>query len=321
MDLLAFRRTAAEIAAAAVFELFPDVELWGGSETPTGFAYDFYFPHPIHPETLPMIEERMRQIIRERRPIRTLDMVPFSARELLKKEGHFIRAEELDGEDLVEVIQIGDFTDLCPGPHLKNTAEAAAFKINSVEVLPDRGMRLTGYVHTSKDSLKHFLKKLSQYRSPEKIGEARGYWVQSPYGLIWKRAGIEAKAKLVQTLKEQLCVGAMEVSCPQGDRDAMHAWLGREKVSEQWGEWLQISVYSNNLEFSLQSVAKTLTILGFTASMSPLGRETEFWIEDGIERRWPVVQVKKDEARVVILVDVEKIFALLLEMMVTLENQ
>ncbi len=327
MDLITLKRTAAEIAAAAVFELFPDVELWGGGETPTGFSYDLYFPHPINPETVSMIEERMRQIVREKRAIRTLNMVAFSAKEFLKKKGHFARTEDLGDDEEVELIQMGDFVDLSPGPHLKNSAEAAAFKITSIDALPDQGVRIVGCVHTSKDALKYFLKKLAQYKSPEKMGEERGYWLQSPFGLVWKKSGLVVREKLIEVLKSHLFEGAVEVSSPLGsDLDEVHAWLKMGRVAEVKEGQIQINSYGSKGELqekmisSLHSVAKTLTILGFTASMPPLGRVAEFWVEDGIERQWPIVQVKKDETRVAILVDVERIFALLLEIG-KLENQ
>src|SRR3990167_776706 len=147
MDLEVLKRTAAEIAAAAVYELYPDVELLGGEATAIGFFYDFVFPHPIH---LHIIEEKMKQIVREKRVIRTLVMVPFSASELLKSQGHYAQAEKLSGEELVEVIQIDSFHGLSKGPHLNNTVELTAFKIK-VESLPEKRMRIIGWCHRSKD--------------------------------------------------------------------------------------------------------------------------------------------------------------------------
>ena len=73
------------------------------------------------------------------------------------------------------MIEIGPFHDLSPGPHLKNTAELAAFKI-SLETLPDQVFRITGWCHESKEELKHFLKKLDQYIDPQQLGEQMGLW-------------------------------------------------------------------------------------------------------------------------------------------------
>lgn len=315
MDLSILRRTAAEIAAAAVYELYPDVELWGGGETSTGFFYDFYFPHPAH---VHIIEEKMRQIVREKRPIRTLEMVSFSASELLKKEGHAVRAEELE-EGLVEIIQIGAFHDLSPGPHLKNTAELAAFKI-SVECLPDNEMRVTGWCHASKEELKQFLKKVENYTEPHLRGEQMGLWK----GPVWLPPGIKMREQLIQFLKGQWFEDALEVSGPaEGNRTEIHRSLGKSKVAEVFqGMGIQVSFFGKpeqELISFLQLIAKTLTILGFEHSTLSTGGGSDFLIEDELGRKWPVVQVKRISRNGAPAVDfyftaeVERILALLLE--------
>lgn len=312
------RRTAAEIAAAAVYEIYPNVELWGGGETSTGFYYDFSCPHPVQ---ISLIEEKMRQIVRERRPIRILEMVSFSAGELLKKEGHAARAEELE-EGLVEIVQIGAFHDLSPGPHLKNTAELAAFKI-SVEVLPDQGLRINGWCHASKDELKKFLKKVEQYTEHPRLGEKMGLWK----GEIWLPRGLERRQLLIDCLKEHWFGSALEVASPlEGDRTARHRTLGKPKIAEVWTHpeaGMQISFFGrpeSEMISSLQSIGKTLTILGFDHSTVPSGvGGVDFLIEDGLGRKWPVVQLKRTTKEGALAVDfhftaaVERILALLLE--------
>lgn len=328
MDLSVLRRTAAEISALAVYELYPDILLLKGGETATGFYYEFYFPHPIHGE---VIEERMRYIIKERRPIRTLEMVPFSASELLKSQKVFTRFEELEDEELVELIQIGNFYDLSPGPHLKNTAEVAAFKIK-VEPLPEKGMRITGWCHQSKDELKKFLKQLDCYEDPVLIGERMGLWK----GDIWLPPGIRMRQKLIDFLKARWFVGALEVSGPPGvDRMELHRSLKEPKVAEVWGQetHMQISFFSKlEEEFisSLQSIGKTLTILGFDHSHVPGGTGTDYVVVDGLGRNCPLVHVKKISRKgsaafdFYITATVEDILRQMLEknlMMVELENQ
>ena len=116
-------------------------------------------------------------------------------------------------EGLVEVIQIGSFHDLCPGPHLKNTAEFAAFKI-SAEPLPENGMRINGWCHTSKDELKHFLKKLDNYTEPSQIGEKRALWK----GPIWLPAGIKLRNQLILFLKKEWFMEVcLEIAAPATD--------------------------------------------------------------------------------------------------------
>ncbi len=328
MELARLRRTAAEIAAAAVYELYPDVELLGGEETSTGFFYDFTVPHPIQIE---VVEERMRQIVREKRPIRTLEMVSFSAAELLKKEGRLARIEEL-GEGLVQLIQIGTFYDLSSGPHLKNTAELAAFKI-SLEPLSKKRFRINGWCHSSKDELKHYLKKLAHYHEPQLIGEERGLWK----GKVWLSEGLRLRQKLINFLKKEWFENAFEVAgTEESERTAFHKALGRPKVAEiSLAEMkLQVSFFQKTEEewiSFLHSIAKTLTILGFDHSIQTHlnGQEIEYVIEDGIDRSHSVVLMKKISGKkslskdYMLAADIEKIFHLLLEknLMVNIENQ
>lgn len=322
------RRTAAEMAAAAVYELYPDVELRGGGETSTGFHYDFFTPHPIQ---IQVIEERLRQIVREKRPIRTLEMVPFSAAELLKKEGHLERLAELQeqADGLVQLMEMGLFYDLSPGPHLKNSAELAAFKI-SLEPLDDKGFRIVGWCHTSKDLLKRFLKQLAQYRDPVQIGEEGGLWK----GPIWLPRGLQLRQRLLDFLKKEWFDSAYEIAGSQEvGRTEVHRSLGRPKVAEiDSATRIQVSFFHKiEAEWisSLQLIAKTLTILGFDHSTLSKGQETGYWIEDGIGRGHPVVQVKRLPQKragafdFIFTADVQKIFHLLLEknLMVNVENQ
>jgi hypothetical protein len=331
LEKSALRRTAAEVAAAAVYELYPDVRLLGGGETSTGFYYDFYFPHPIHAH---LIEEKMKGIVREKRPIRTLEMVAFSAAELLKSQGHFSRLDELDQEGLVELIQIGSFHDLSPGPHLKNTAELAAFKIIA-ELLPENGMRVVGWCEYSKQELKKFLKVLDEYNEPIQVGERMGFWKSS----IWLPPGLKMRQELIQFLKKMWFANGLEISGPESeDRIDLHRSLGVSKVVEVWGPaphetHMQISFFgASEGEFisSLQLIGKTLTILGFDHSIVHNGRESDYLVLDGLGRSHPLVHVKKVSKKGSSVVDfcittvVEKILFQMLEknlMMVKLENQ
>lgn len=318
------RRTAAEIAAAAVYELYPDVELLGARATSVGFMYDFVFPHPIHPH---LIEEKMRQIVREKRPIRTLEMVPFSASELLKSQGHFIRSEELAETQLVEIVQIGSFHDLSPGPHLKNTAELAAFKIKA-EPLPEKGMRLTGWCHRSKDDLKRFLKQLDRYVDPICLGETQGYWK----GDVWLEGGLRKREKLIQFFRGQLFCGTLEISSSwNGDCFDSHRAQGVAKVAEIRSSghretWIQVSFFGlpeKEMNSSLHLIGKTLTILGFEHSISPKGFVTGLVTIDGIGRSQELARVERRGDDWMITVHVEQVLNQMIEknLWVKLENQ
>ena len=156
----------------------------------------------------------MRQIVREKRPIRVLEMVPFSARELLLKEGHLIRAEEVGGEGLVEVVQIGRFYNLSPGPHLSSTSDLGAFKLWPMEKLEEDVYRLSGCAFPSKEELKEFLKKLREYPqiSHERVGLKKSLWRLLDDQIVWLPAGLAKRSELIETIRVHLFQGAFEIS-------------------------------------------------------------------------------------------------------------
>ncbi len=348
-------RTAAEITAAAVFELFPDVKLWGGEGTAVGFSYDLFFPHPINPDTMALIEEKMRQIVREKRQIRTLEMVPFSARELLKAQGHHARAQELEGSGLVELIQIGSFYDLSQGPHLQNTAELAAFKLRMIEPLEGKGIRIWGSAASSKQELKIFLKKIETYSTQNHValGEKFQLWTELEEGIVWLPRGLALREKIMALLKKNLFHEVLEVSgVPTHSSLAKKLGkfpirLGELKVITndapdlesalfeasaetqiQISSFFLVDQFEAELNSSLQSIGKTLIILGFKSCVKVSGRkhsekpiqtilnafealslvgefearegqtwQVDFLIEDGLGRKWPALSLSQIDTR------------------------
>ena len=113
---ISVRQTAAQFLATAACELFPKTLLVSGQGTFRYFYYDFYFPFAFQNEMLPVIEERMRTLLRERRPIKRLEMVPSNAAALLEHQGQGVIAEGLrrSRSAVVQMCQIGDAVDFCP---------------------------------------------------------------------------------------------------------------------------------------------------------------------------------------------------------------
>src|SRR5215471_14587579 len=60
------RHSAAHVLAQAVQQLFPQARLGIGPPVENGFYYDFDVPEPFGPGDLKSIEQRMRQIVRQR---------------------------------------------------------------------------------------------------------------------------------------------------------------------------------------------------------------------------------------------------------------
>jgi hypothetical protein len=211
-------RTAAHIAAAALVEVFPGIELMGEENSSIGFAYTFFSEKDLPFQAVELIEMQMRQIIREKRIIRSLEMVPVSARALLKKEGRLQQAEQIEGKGLVELVQIGSFCALGTGAFLKNSAQVGGFKLFSIESIGDRGFCLSGVAASSKDELNLFLKKLRAYFNQNHItvGVQKGFWRvlkgEMTGEVIWLKEGLLFLEEIKNTLRTHLLGKTLEVS-------------------------------------------------------------------------------------------------------------
>ena len=111
-------QTAALFLAAAAVELFPETCLSVGRGTYKYFYYDVVFPFEFKSEFLPLIEDRMRLILREKRAVRQIEMMPSNAAVLMR---HFSQHIVADGlmqirQATVPMVQIGDMTLFCPQP-------------------------------------------------------------------------------------------------------------------------------------------------------------------------------------------------------------
>ena len=62
------RHSAAHLLAAAVTNLFPDVQCGIGPPTDEGFFYDFVVPRPFVPEDIDAIEQKMRELAQQDLP-------------------------------------------------------------------------------------------------------------------------------------------------------------------------------------------------------------------------------------------------------------
>ena len=156
-------QTAALFLAAAVIELFPDTLIVGGEGTSKFFYYDFVFPFEFTSNFLPLIEERMRLIMREKRTLRSMEMMPSNAAALMQHRHQMIAAERLMQVQraTVQMIQIGEFTAFCPQQELESSI-ILFFKILEaypLETSELKAIRIVGCTASDKEKLKEIAKQ------------------------------------------------------------------------------------------------------------------------------------------------------------------
>ncbi|MDR2400875.1 MAG: threonine--tRNA ligase [Deferribacteraceae bacterium] len=180
------RHSAAHLMAQAVKNLFPEAMVAIGPVIEDGFYYDFDFERPFTPEDLGKIEVEMYRLSKEGIPVVRSEMGAEDAAvkfcELGENyKGEIIRDLVRDaGINTVSLYTQGNFTDLCRGPHVLNTAKIAYFKLLSVAGAYWRGdeknrvlQRIYGTAFFSKKELDKHLAMLEEAkkRDHRKLGK------------------------------------------------------------------------------------------------------------------------------------------------------
>ena len=90
------RHSASHVMAEAVTSLFQNVKLGIGPAIQDGFYYDFELPRPLKPEDLPVIENKMREIIKKAEP--------FTCETVTKEEAKRLFANQPYKLELIEEV-------------------------------------------------------------------------------------------------------------------------------------------------------------------------------------------------------------------------
>jgi len=217
LDIL--RHSTAHIMAMAVREIFgEDVKIAIGPSIDNGFYYDFLRNEPFSPENFSVIEAKMEELVRRALPFQRTEM---SRSEAIKK---FAADQEKFKVELIEDLQtesvslyhVGEFTDLCRGPHLPNTSFIKAFKLLRVAGAYWRGdetrdvlQRIYGTAFFDKKDLKKYLNDLEEAkkRDHRKLGkELQLFTIRDEIGpglILWQPKGAQLRRLIEDFWKDE----------------------------------------------------------------------------------------------------------------------
>ena len=177
------RHSAAHTMAAAVDRLFQNVKFDIGPSTAEGFYYDFDMEHRLVPEDLENIEKEIIKIINLRLPFEYIELSREEAIKLLSAKGQNYKIERLadipEGEK-ISFYKLGDFVDLCRGPHIEYSGQVGAVKLLSIAGSYYRGketnpmlQRIYGTAFPDKKELYEYLKLIEEVkkRDHRKLGK------------------------------------------------------------------------------------------------------------------------------------------------------
>jgi threonyl-tRNA synthetase len=180
--LAPMRHSTAHVMAQAVQHLFPGAKFAFGPDTEDGFYYDIELPRPLAPDDLQQIEQEMRKSVASHSDFVQEDWPKDQALAWFREHDQPFKVEWISQlpDETVSIYKHGDFTDLCAGPHVKNTGDIGAFKLLNVGGAYWRGdeereqlTRIYGTVWHDQQELDGYLEALEEAkrRDHRRIGK------------------------------------------------------------------------------------------------------------------------------------------------------
>ena len=180
VKLETMRHSTAHIMAEAVKSIFPEAKFGIGPAIDDGFYYDFELPRALIPDDLPVIEAKMKEIIKNGTPFLYKQTGKEEAMRIFAAQPYKLELLEELPDETVSIYEQGEFTDLCRGPHVPTTSDVKAFKLTSIAGAYWRGdekrpmlQRIYGVAFDTQSALDEHLVKLEEAnkRDHRKLGK------------------------------------------------------------------------------------------------------------------------------------------------------
>ena len=174
-----FWHSSSHVLALAVKRLFPDVKFAIGPSIENGFYYDFD-NLSLSEEDLKKIEQEARKVIREKLSF-SRKLVPMNeAKKLFAGQPYKLEILKEIPDKEVSVYSLGEFVDICRGPHIPGSSYIGALKVMKTAGAYWKGdsknkmlTRIYGISFPKKEQLKEYMHFLEEARKKDhkKIGK------------------------------------------------------------------------------------------------------------------------------------------------------
>jgi len=214
----AFWHSSAHLMAEALEILFPGIKFGIGPAIENGFYYDVDPGDKVITEKdMPLIEEKMLELARRNVAYDRKNVSKTEALDFFNAKNETYKVELINdlADGTISFYTQGNFTDLCRGPHLANTAEIKAVKILSLAGAYWRGdekrkqlTRVYGITFPKKKMLDEYLDLLekAKERDHRKLGKELELFMFSEnvgQGLpMWLPKGAQLRDRLEQFLRK-----------------------------------------------------------------------------------------------------------------------
>jgi threonyl-tRNA synthetase len=199
------RHSTAHILAKAILEIDPDAKFAIGPPIGTGFYYDIKSKRAFSTDDLAEIENVMRDIIKQDLKFERSELSHQEAMKYFKQVDQIYKIELIKSIDAekVSLYSIGDFKDLCRGPHIPSTSyiDPSSFKLTAVAGAYWRGdckndtlQRIYGAAFANKSDLSAYLTMIEEARGRDhrKLGQDLGLFHLNDFAVgsvFWLKNG------------------------------------------------------------------------------------------------------------------------------------
>jgi len=240
-----FWHSSSHLMAEALESLYPGVKFGIGPAIENGFYYDVDLAGATLTEAdLPKIEKKMLELAQGKEDFKRIEVSKADAMKHFKEKGDQYKCElisELE-DGTITYYTNGSFTDLCRGPHLRNTEVIKAVKLTAIAGAYWRGdehrqqlTRIYGITFPKKSMLDEYLVLLEEAkkRDHRKLGKEMGLFTFSSrvgMGLpLWLPKGAVLRYQLETFLRAKLKeYGYLQVVTPH---------IGSKQLYVTSGHW------------------------------------------------------------------------------------
>lgn len=220
-SLRVIRHSCAHLMAYAIKLLYPGAKFFVGPAIDDGFYYDFRAfkneGEKLGEDDLIAIEKKMKELAETKLDIQKIDYTKAQILEKYADDDLKIEVLKRIPDGVVSEYQMGEFSDVCRGPHVPNTKFLRFFKLTRIagaylggDEKREMLTRIYGTAFADKESLKAHLTMFEEAkkRDHRKLGaEMKFFTFDDDIGVglpIWLPAGTKMRVKLEERLYRQL---------------------------------------------------------------------------------------------------------------------
>ena len=220
-SLRIIRHSCAHLMAYAIKLLYPRAKFFVGPAIDDGFYYDFRAfkneGEKLGEDDLIAIEKKMKELAETKLDIQKIDYTKTQILEKYADDDLKMEVLKRIPDGAVSEYQMGEFGDVCRGPHVPNTKFLRFFKLTRIagaylggDEKREMLTRIYGTAFADKESLKAHLTMLEEAkkRDHRKLGaEMKFFTFDDDIGVglpIWLPSGTKMRVKLEERLYRQL---------------------------------------------------------------------------------------------------------------------